>query len=202
MIGVINTERCNLASVLLAIEKLNFESRVVHEPAEILSCSKLIMPGVGSFGATASYLQSTGLSDAIIKAVDKNEIPILGICLGMQILFSQSEESAGETGLCMLDGHVHHLPSDIIERIPHIGWELAIPARVSALFPERDSYLPYYFSHSYYCKPTDHNIITTSINGTDLCSSVQKGHIFGVQFHPEKSHKMGRAVIQKFLEFS
>lgn len=202
MIGVINTERCNLASVLLAIEKLNFEGCIVANPTEMSSCSKLIMPGVGSFGATASHLKSTGLSDSIIKAVDKYEIPILGICLGMQILFSESEEAAGETGLCLLDGSVHHLPSNKIGRIPHIGWEDTVPLRISSLFPEQDNHLPYYFSHSYFCKPADHNIVTTSIKGTDLCSSVQKGHIFGVQFHPEKSHQMGRAVLQNFLEFS
>ena len=129
-----------------------------------------------------------------------NKTPILGICLGMQLLFSKSEESIGEKGLSLLSGGVKHIAKNTFSRIPHIGWEETVATKPSLLFPDVKVHTPFYFSHSYYCLPGDGNVTTSFIKGSDICASVQDGHIFGVQFHPEKSHKMGLDILRKFLE--
>ena len=200
MIGVINTQRCNLASVLLAVEKLNLDSQIINNPKEIDKCSKLILPGVGSFGASSTYIQNSGLASAIVNAVNGNKIPILGICLGMQLLFPTSEESKGAKGLSLLSGSVKYIPTNKLARIPHIGWEETVVKKPSLLFSSVEVQTPFYFSHSYFCAPERSDVSTSVIKGTDICASVQYDHIFGVQFHPEKSHKMGLEIIKKFLE--
>ena len=200
MIGVIDTQRCNLASVILAIERLNLESEIVATPAALEKCSKLILPGVGNFGTSLAYLRKTGLDDAIINAVVSEKTPILGICLGMQLLFSQSDEAPDVKGLSLLPGDAKLLPLGTFPSIPHIGWEYTEATKPSLLFPKLSVRMPFYFSHSYHCVPEDRSIITSFVGETNICAAVQKGHIFGVQFHPEKSHEMGLHTLRNFLE--
>ena len=202
MIAIIDYDAGNIKSVEKAVQYLGEEAKVTRDPEEILSADGVILPGVGAFGDAMGKLRDYGLIDVIHECV-RREIPFLGICLGLQLLFERSEESPGVEGLGVLEGEIVRLPAESGLKIPHIGWNnLSFPRR-GRLFegvPE-DSYV--YFVHSYYLKAKDPEIVTaTTEYGAVVHASVEKGNVFACQYHPEKSSGVGLKMLENFIKLT
>ena len=202
MIAIIDYDAGNTKSVEKAIQFLGEEAKVTRDREEILSADGVILPGVGAFGDAMGKLRDYGLIDVIHECV-RREIPFLGICLGLQLLFERSEESPGVEGLGVLEGEILRLPAESGLKIPHIGWnDLKFP-RKGKLFegvPE-NSYV--YFVHSYYLKAKDPAIVTaTTEYGALVHASVEKGNVFACQYHPEKSSGVGLKMLENFIKLT
>ena len=202
MIAIIDYDAGNIKSVEKAVQYLGEEAKVTRDPEEILSADGVILPGVGAFGDAMGKLRDYGLIDVIHECV-RREIPFLGICLGLQLLFERSEESPGVEGLGVLEGEILRLPAESGLKIPHIGWnDLKFP-RKGKLFegvPE-NSYV--YFVHSYYLKAKDPEIVTaTTEYGAVVHASVEKGNVFACQYHPEKSSGVGLKMLENFIKLT
>lgn len=201
MISVIDYGMGNIGSVLNMINKIGAEGKVITTPEDILSAKKLLLPGVGSFDAGMISLSSLKLDKAIINAVCERSVPILGICLGMQLLLNSSEEG-NLPGLGLINGTVKKFDSKKYKvKIPHMGWNTVQPAKNSVFFNSEDVDNRFYFVHSYYVECADiADASSYAVHGNKFVASLEKGLIFGAQFHPEKSHKFGMALLKKFAE--
>lgn len=200
MIAIIDYDAGNIKSVEKAVEFLGKEVIVTRNPDEILKADKVILPGVGSFGDAMDKLYRYNLIDVIHEVVDKN-IPFLGICLGLQLLFESSEESEGVEGLGVLKGKIVKLPKEEGLKIPHIGWNVLQFPRDSKLFDSSKNNEYVYFVHSYYLQAEDESIVTaTTEYGAHIHAAVEKGNVFACQFHPEKSSDDGLQILKRFLE--
>ena len=200
MVTIIDYDAGNLHSVENALRRLGEESVVTRDEKVILSSDRVILPGVGAFGDAMRLLESYGLTDVIRETV-KREIPLLGICLGMQLFFEESEESPGVEGLGLLKGKLRRIPDENgTLKVPHMGWnDLRFPNRGS-LFEgvEEGSFV--YFVHSYYLRAEDPGVVTARTTyGVDIDASVQQGTLCGCQFHPEKSGDVGLRILENFL---
>ena len=200
MITIIDYDAGNLKSVEKALLYLGERVKVTSDAKEILLADKIILPGVGAFGDAMEKLKRTGLAETIREAVDKN-IPLLGICLGLQLLFESSEESPGVGGLSLLKGKVKRIPDKEGFKVPHIGWNSLQIADNAPLFEgiTQDSHV--YFVHSYYLEAEEPIVTATTEYVTDIHASVQKGNLFACQFHPEKSGENGLRILQNFARF-
>ena len=200
MIAIIDYDAGNLKSVEKALVSLGEEVLVSRDSSEILQADKVILPGVGSFGDAMNNLDKFGLVDTI-KKVTGNGIPFLGICLGLQLLFKESDETPGAEGLDILPGKILKIPAKDGFKIPHMGWNSLKFQNNGRLFkgiPE-DSYV--YFVHSYYLKAADEGIVTaTTEYSTHIHASVEQGNVFACQFHPEKSSDIGIQILKNFVE--
>lgn len=189
----------NLRSVEKALLSLGETPVITGKPEEILGADRIILPGVGSFGDAMKNLRSSGMDQVIRQAVEE-QIPFLGICLGLQLLFEGSEESPGEQGLGILEGEILRIPDAPGLKIPHMGWnDLTFdhPGRLFAGIPEH-TYV--YFVHSYYLKARDASIVTASTHySTAIHASVEQGNVFACQFHPEKSGSWGLKLLDNFI---
>ena len=199
MIAVIDYDAGNIKSVQKALEFLVEKVSVTRDHQEILRADRVILPGVGSFGDAMRKLDSFGLIP-VIKEVTERKIPFLGICLGLQLLFEESEESPGVEGLGLLKGKIVRIPKAEGLKIPQIGWNcLEYPSK-GLLFqnvPE-NSYV--YFVHSYYLQAADKGIVkATAEYGVTVEASVEQDNIFACQFHPEKSSDVGLQILKNFL---
>lgn len=199
MTTIIDYDAGNIRSVEKALQTLGEESVVSRDRDMILKADRIILPGVGAFGDAMEKLHGFGLVDIIKEAVAEG-IPILGICLGLQLMFERSEESDGVEGLGLLKGKIVRIPDTPGLKIPHIGWNsLTYPNR-GRLFkgiPE-NSYV--YFVHSYYLKAADERIVTAASEyGTMIHASVEQDNIFACQFHPEKSSEVGLTILKNFI---
>lgn len=202
MIAIIDYDAGNIKSVEKAFQLLGEEVTLTRDRNVILGADEVVLPGVGAFGDAMEKLRRYNLVDVIREVVRQN-IPFLGICLGLQLLFERSEESPGVEGLGVLKGEIVHIPEDCGLKIPHIGWN-------SLKFPEKgklfrgiaeDSYV--YFVHSYYLKAADEKIVTaTTEYGTLIHASVEQGNVFACQFHPEKSSEVGLQILRNFVQLS
>lgn len=214
MIAIIDYDAGNIKSVEKALLSLGEEVIITRESQEILGADGVILPGVGAFGDAMEKLQAYGLVDVIHQCVEK-KIPFLGICLGLQLMFESSEESPGVEGLHLLDGKILHIPQEEGLKIPHIGWnDLSFPERENfasvgepacrgRLFKDLPKSPYVYFVHSYYLAAEDEDIVSaTTEYGTLIHASVEKGNLFGCQFHPEKSSEIGMKILQNFIEIS
>ncbi|MCZ2443341.1 MAG: imidazole glycerol phosphate synthase subunit HisH [Flavobacteriales bacterium] len=203
MIKILNYGMGNCGSIHNMIRFLGDKSEVVEKTSGLKNAKAIISPGVGSFDHAMEKLKP--FIAPLEELVLEKKVPFLGICLGMQILFERSAEGTA-TGLGWIEGDVirfdfQNLNLDL--RIPHMGWNEVKPTRPSALFPETQENLHrFYFVHSYHarCKNTT-DILATTHYGYDFPCAVQKENIFGVQFHPEKSHRFGKSLFQNFLEY-
>ena len=200
MIAVIDYGAGNIKSVEKALLHLGEQVIVTGDKEQILDAEKVILPGVGAFGDAMGNLRDTGL-DEVIKQVVSRQTPLLGICLGLQLLFERSEEAPGVPGLSLLKGEVLKIPSREGLKIPHMGWNSLHLTHSGRLFQnvEEGSYV--YFVHSYYLKAAEEEIVKASTQyGTCIHASVEKGNLFACQFHPEKSSGVGLKILQNFVE--
>ena len=198
MIAVIDYDAGNIRSVEHALAALGLPAVLTRDPDVIRKADKVILPGVGAFGDAMEKLNTYGLT-GVIKEVVAAGNPFLGICLGMQLLFDSGEESPGAKGLSLLPGRILRIPEGDGLKIPHIGWnDLAFPKK-SRLFegiPE-GSYV--YFVHSYYLKADRiEDVAATTQYGVEIHAAVERGNVFGCQFHPEKSGDVGLAILRNF----
>ena len=187
----------NLRSVQAGLEHVGQKAFVTDDPEKIMESPAVVLPGVGAFADAIGRLEETGLGDAFRKAVQSGK-PCLGICLGLQLLFSESEEGGLYRGLDIIPGRVIRFSNQL--KVPHMGWnQLNIKKPDLPIFREipDDSYM--YFVHSYYVQPEDTNVIATTTDyGIDFTSMIAKDNLFATQFHPEKSQKIGLQILRNF----
>ena len=202
MVAIIDYDAGNIKSVQKAIEYLDEEVIITRDPEVILNASRVILPGVGAFGDAMEKLHKYNLVD-VIKEVVKREIPFLGICLGLQLLFEASDETPGVQGLGILKGKIKRIPDNGEIKIPHIGWNSLVFPNKGRLYEgiSKESYV--YFVHSYYLDAEDKDIVVaTTEYGTTIHASVEQGNVFACQFHPEKSSSVGLKILDNFLKIS
>lgn len=201
MLAVIDYGAGNLRSVMHALGHLNApDVRLVQNPDQLIGADKIILPGVGAFGAGMQQLEKQALIDPLREAVN-NGTPYLGICLGMQFLFDYSDEMGHHDGLGLLPGHVTRFPERPGLKVPHMGWNELNAKHESPLLNDLPD-TPYaYFVHSYYCVPKNaDDVLITTDYGEPFTAAVQRDNIYGVQFHPEKSQQTGLRILTNFLE--
>lgn len=200
MIAIIDYDAGNIKSVEKALLLLGQEVVVTRKKEELLNADKVILPGVGAFGDAMENLLRYKLDLVIEEVVEKN-IPLLGICLGLQLLFEKSEEAKGVTGLGILEGEILRIPEGAGLKIPHMGWNSLDFANDGRLFRGILNQAYVYFVHTYYLKAREESIVTASTQyGTNIHASVEKGNVFGCQFHPEKSSGTGLLILKNFVE--
>lgn len=198
MIAIIDYDAGNLKSVEKALVSLGEEVLVSRDSSEILQADKVILPGVGSFGDAMNNLDKFGLVDTI-KKVTGNGTPFLGICLGLQLLFKESDETPGAEGLDILPGKILKIPAKEGFKIPHMGWNSLDIKPGAKLFKGLEGNPYVYFVHSYYLKAADENIVAASTEyTTHIHASVESGNVFACQFHPEKSSEVGLKILKNF----
>jgi glutamine amidotransferase len=201
MIGIINYGSGNVQAIANIYNRTNFSYEIIQDPIQLKSVDKLILPGVGDFDETIKVLDSSGLRNALNEEVLIKKKPVLGICVGMQILCNDSEEG-NQKGLGWIEGNVKKFDILTIKEkpfIPHMGWNNVVPKISHDLFKDIDIELGFYFVHSYYFKTLNsNNILGTTFYGEEFTSAVFNENIFGVQFHPEKSHSNGIQLLSNF----
>ena len=198
MIGIIDYDAGNLRSVEKALVSLGEEVIVSRDSSEILQAAKVILPGVGSFGDAMNNLDKFGLVDTI-KKVAASGTPFLGICLGLQLLFKESDETPGAEGLDILPGKILKIPAKDGFKIPHMGWNSLDVMPEARLFKGLEGNPYVYFVHSYYLKAADEGIVAaTTEYTTHIHASVESGNVFACQFHPEKSSDVGLKILKNF----
>lgn len=196
MITIIDLGISNIKSITRGFITQGFGVKTAMEAEDVREAESLVLPGVGAFPKAVQVLKSTGLWKAIIDHVNKGK-PLLGICLGMQLLFSDSEEHRLTDGLGLIPGHVVQFPPDRI--VPHMGWNEVIQGEKSAVFKNIPDRADFYFVHSYYGSPDDEHYITGyADNGGMFASAVQNKNVYGTQFHPEKSQDNGLLLLRNF----
>lgn len=197
MITIIDYGSGNLRSVEKGFIKIGYDVKVTNRPEDVREAEAIVLPGVGAFKDCMQELTKLGLTDVIVEAI-KNGTPYLGICLGLQILFNESEEFGSTKGLGVLDGKVVKFRSGEL-KIPQMGWNQLNIKKSSPLFNEIPDKSYFYFVHSYYVAPEDNDIISTTTDyGVEFTSSVCKDNIYAVQFHPEKSQALGLQMLKNF----
>lgn len=200
MIAVLDYDAGNIRSVEKALKFLGEHPVITRDRDTILNADKVILPGVGAFGDAMQNLKRYGL-DEVIREVVKRQIPFLGICLGLQLLFERSDETPGVEGLGILKGEILRIPEKEGLKIPHMGWNslhLQNEGRLFRNLPE-DPYV--YFVHSYYLKAEDESIVkATTKYSTQIHAAVEKDNVFACQFHPEKSSDTGLQILKNFVE--
>lgn len=196
MIAIIDYGMGNLHSVSKAVERLGYEAIVTADAKEIMEADGAILPGVGAFGDAMQNLQNTGL-DEVTKFYASSGKPLLGICLGMQLLFSESQEYGPHKGLNLLPGAVIRFQGDF--KVPHMGWNRLSFRQENPLFAGLEEG-HVYFVHSFHAKPeqADDLIATTDYNG-QVTAIVGRDNVYGMQFHPEKSGELGMGLLRNFL---
>lgn len=200
MVAIIDYDAGNIRSVEKAVEFLGHDAVVTADKDEILSADHVILPGVGAFGDCMDHLADRHLGDVIREARNR-QLPFLGICLGLQLLFSDSEESPGAEGLDLLRGHIVRFPEEDGLKVPHMGWNSIHFPREGRLFRGIEDGAFVYFVHSYYLKADDSSIVTATCDyGITFDASVESGSFFATQFHPEKSGETGLYILKNFLE--
>jgi glutamine amidotransferase len=185
----------NLRSVCSALARAGAKPTVSTDPAEVAEAPLAVIAGVGNTGSAARGLEARGLAEALVRRVGDGR-PVLGICVGMQLLFGESEEGGG--GLGILDGRVERIRA---RRVPHMGWNALRLTGPSALLDGLDG-LDVYFAHSYACVPSDGEAIATVDHDGTIVAAVERGTVAGVQFHPERSGPAGARVLENALAWS
>ena len=200
-IAILDYGAGNLRSVELAFARLGVPTVVTNDAAVAMQADGLILPGVGAFADAMQALENSGLIPALIHAKETGK-PLLGICLGMQALFEGSEEGEGVKGLGFVKGFVRRLPDAKGLKIPHMGWNDVRAEKESPLLQDLPDEPYVYFVHSYACFADDaDDVLTTTEYGVRFCSSVQRGNVFGTQFHPEKSGRVGEQMLKNFAAY-
>ena len=198
MIAVLDYDAGNIKSVEKALNFLGEEGKITRDREEILSADGVILPGVGAFGDAMEKLHQYGLVDVIREVADR-QIPFLGICLGLQLMFESSEETPGVEGLGILKGKIVKIPPAPGLKIPHMGWNSLHFQNNGRLFQGIPEQTYVYFVHSYYLQAEEPEIVkATTEYSTCIHASVEKDNVFACQFHPEKSSKWGLKILENF----
>ena len=202
MIAIVDYGMGNLRSVQKGFERLGYRAEITRVVSTILGASGVVLPGVGAFNACMENLRRYGLVEPIREVVTRKK-PFLGICLGFQLLFSESEEFGPQKGLGLFPGKVVGFRSENALKVPHMGWN-SVEIKKPSPFLEGISDGDYlYFVHSYYVVPEDGSLVTTTTSyGGSFVSSIATDHLFACQFHPEKSQKIGLAILANFARFA
>lgn len=190
MIGVINWGG-NIGSLLNALKKIGAPFRLVEEPEQVGDCERIILPGVGNFGAVMKSLKMRALDEALLEAIE-NDRPYLGICIGMQILLEKSEEAPNVVGLSLIEGECKRYSSG---KVPQIGFNRV---RSKSDIIEDEEF--YYFVNSYYCVLKENVCVATAEHGLVFCAALKKEKVFGVQFHPERSAEPGLRFLRSWVD--
>jgi imidazole glycerol-phosphate synthase subunit HisH len=200
-LAIIDYGMGNLQSIVNAVEYLGDCNPVITSDQEVIKVAKgIILPGVGAFGDAMDELHKRNLVEILNEEVCVKKKPILGICLGMQLLFESSEENNEKSGLSWIKGQVKKFDSSSEFRVPHVGWNELSFAKTNKLFNNIDYDKNFYFVHSYFVNTNKENVIATSNYGVDFVSAVKKDNIYGTQFHPEKSHFNGLTLLKNFFQ--
>jgi glutamine amidotransferase len=201
MIAIIDYDIGNLGAIANMLVRLGARCAITDDPAVIAASSGIVLPGNGSFDACVRNLRATGLLPLIEKRVLGDKTPLLGICVGAQMLGHGSEEGA-EPGLGWIDMQVRRLPDSPDLRVPHMGWaQVRVTAPEDPLVQRIEADSRFYFVHSYYLDPVKpENMFLEAHYGIDFAAGVVSGNIHGVQFHPEKSHRYGKALLSAFKD--
>jgi glutamine amidotransferase len=197
-IGICDYGVGNLRSVERALRVAGAEPVISSDPSAIAACDGVILPGVGAFGIAARALRDSGLGAAVHDMAVRAR-PVLGICLGYQLLFESSDEGRGGEGLALLPGRVARLPATPGLKVPHMGWNTITTSRASALLEGIASGASMYFVHSYAARPDPADIVAVTEYGAVLAAAVERGTVTGTQFHPEKSGAAGLRVYANFV---
>ena len=199
MTAIIDYDAGNLRSVEKALQALGEETVITRDREEILAADRVILPGVGAFGDAMEKLHQYGLVEIIRQVVQKGT-PFLGICLGLQLLFEESEESQGVPGLGILKGKIRRIPNTPGLKIPHMGWNSLTLRPETRLFSGLGEEPYVYFVHSYYLEAADPEIVAASADyGVVIHAAVETGNVFACQFHPEKSSDTGLQILKNFI---
>ena len=199
MIAIIDYDAGNIKSVEKAIQSLGEDVIVTRDADVLLKAEKVILPGVGAFGDAMDKIRSYGLEDVIHQIVEKGT-PFLGICLGLQLMFEESDETPGVKGLGLLPGKILRIPEAEDLKIPHMGWNSLHFEKETRLFAGIKEGAYVYFVHSFYLKAEDESIVAASTEyATHIHAAVEKDNVFACQFHPEKSSEVGLAILKNFI---
>ena len=198
MIAIIDYDAGNVKSVEKALQALNQDVIITKDKDELIAADKVILPGVGAFGEAMEKLHAYGLVDVIYELVERKK-PFLGICLGLQLMFEESEESPGVKGLGLFKGKIVRFPQSEL-KVPQIGWNSLDFPKESLLFKGIKNGEYVYFVHSYYLKAEEDIVAATTEYGVTVHAAVEKGNIFACQFHPEKSSGVGLNILKNFVE--
>ena len=198
-VGIIDYGAGNLGSIYNAITYLTIDVNIVSSPKDINKFSHLILPGVGSFGKLSDNLKKKNWPNKIEKFVKEGK-SLLGVCVGMQLLFEQSDESKGAQGLGLIKGHFNIFNNSTKFPLPHVGFN-EVEHKNTEIWRGIENKSPFYFIHSFKIKKVKDNVISSkTIYGEEFISFVEKNNVFGSQFHPEKSHYVGLRLLKNFLE--
>ena len=191
----------NLASIVNMFKKVGGHAEICADQARIAAAEKLVLPGVGAFDHGMRSIQASGLREPLEEAVLRRGVPVLGVCLGMQLMLEASEEGQ-LSGLGWIAGRAARFPGGTgYPRVPHMGWNSVRPVRNNPLLPPAEVAQRFYFVHSYKVECADPaDVLAVTEYGQEFCSAFSHGNIYGVQFHPEKSHAYGMAMFKRFLE--
>ncbi|OGP46460.1 MAG: imidazole glycerol phosphate synthase, glutamine amidotransferase subunit [Deltaproteobacteria bacterium RIFCSPLOWO2_12_55_13] len=201
-IAIIDYGMGNLRSVQKGLERVGCKAQVTREPQQIVSARGVVLPGVGAFSACMENLRRFGLVEAIREVVLQRK-PFLGICLGFQLLFTESEEFGPQKGLDLFPGKVVGFHPQNGLKVPHMGWNRIVKKKESPFLQGITDGDYLYFVHSYYVTPADVSVVaTTTTYGTSFVSSIATDHLFACQFHPEKSQKIGLRILENFARFA
>lgn len=200
MISILDYGIGNIASVRNALDFLEVPNEIIADAAQVVTCSHLLLPGVGAFAPAMCALHDAGLADAVLEHAKVRQRPLLGICLGMQLLLGESFEAGVHPGLGLVEGSVRPLAGVVGTLVvPHVGWNDVRPTRESCLLESGTTPQSFYFVHSYYCDVSDPAQVTgTTEYGILFPATLQRDNVFGCQFHPEKSQRHGLAILQRF----
>ncbi len=197
MIAIINYGMGNLRSVQKAIEKVGGKAIITSDPEVVNKADKVVLPGVGAFSDAIENLKSNNLIEVIKETIDTGK-PFLGICLGLHLLFTESEEDGLHQGLDIIKGRVVRFSDEV--KVPHMGWNQIKIEKDSLIYKDVPDNSYFYFVHSYYPVPEDKSVIATITDyGIEFVSSVLKDNIFAAQFHPEKSSDLGLKILENFV---
>lgn len=200
MIAIVDYGMGNLKSVINAFKRLSADVVITQDRETMAGSNAIVLPGVGAFGKCVENLKGLQLFDFIKEIIIQGK-PYLGICLGMQILFEESEEATGVKGMGIIKGGVPRFRSDV--KVPHMGWNSIEIIKHHPIFKGIEEGSHFYFVHSFFCKPEEEGVTaTTTTYGIDFASSVQRGNVFACQFHPEKSQSIGLQLLRNFIQLS
>ena len=200
-VAIIDYGLCNLDSIQRAVEMCGGEAYLARTPDELATCERMILPGVGAFAHAMENLEAAGFAEELPGLVEMQGIPLLGICLGMQLLAQSGSEGGESRGLGLLQGRVERLAPSGGERVPHIGWNDVATTALSPLFEGIATGTDFYFVHSYRLESPNEEILATADYCGETVAAAGRDHVMAVQFHPEKSQEDGFRLLRNFLDY-